>query len=86
MEAAVGMNIKDKEAHHLARMIADFTGESLTAAVVVALRERLERLERQADIAKRRALIDEIIRRSGPTAPGLSSDHSDLYDEAGLPK
>ncbi|MFN3545957.1 MAG: type II toxin-antitoxin system VapB family antitoxin [Mesorhizobium sp.] len=82
----MGMNIKDQEAHRLARTIADFTGETLTAAVVVALRERLERLERQAGIEKRRALIDEIVRRSGPTAPGITSDHSDLYDEIGLPK
>ncbi len=82
----MGMNIESKEAQQLARTIAGHTGESLTAAVVVALRERLERLERQANIEGRRALVDEIIRRSGPTAPGVTSDHSDLYDEIGLPK
>ena len=35
---------------------------------------------------ERKARVKEIIRRSGPTPPGLTSDHSDLYDEIGLPK
>jgi antitoxin VapB len=86
MEAAMGMIIKSDEAHRIAKEIANHTGESMTAAVLIALRERLERLRRQASFEERKARVDEIIRRSGPTAPGVTSDHSDLYDEMGLPK
>jgi antitoxin VapB len=86
MEAAMGMNIKSDEAHRIAKEIVHHTGESLTLAVLIALRERLERLRRQASFEERKARVDEIIRRSGPTAPGVTSEHSDLYDEMGLPK
>jgi antitoxin VapB len=86
MEAGMGMNIKSDEAHRIAREIANHTGESLTSAVLVALKERLERLRKQASFEERKAQVDEIIRRSGPVAPGVTSDHSDLYDEMGLPK
>lgn len=41
----MSLNIKDPEADRLARALASATGESLTAAVAVALRERLERVE-----------------------------------------
>ena len=39
--------IKDPEADRLARELARQTGESLTQAVVVALRERLQRERRR---------------------------------------
>jgi len=86
MESVMGMNIKSDEAHRIAREIANYTGETVTSTVVIALRERLERLKKEANFEERKARIDEIIRRSGPTAPGVTSDHSDLYDEIGLPK
>ena len=38
------LNIKDPEAHELARKIAEQTGETMTRAVTEALRERLSRL------------------------------------------
>jgi antitoxin VapB len=38
------LSIKDPEADRLARELADATGENLTTAVAVALRERLERV------------------------------------------
>ena len=40
----MGMNIKNPEAHQLAREVAALTGESVTGAVTESLRERLERL------------------------------------------
>lgn len=82
----MGMNIKSAEAHALAKKIASQTGESLTSAVVVALRERLERIERERNVQEKIRRIDEILARSGPTPPGATSDHSDMYDEMGLPK
>lgn len=67
----MALSIKDDEADRLAREVAERTGETLTQAVVVALRERLERLsgprpsglvEEVARIARRNAarpLLDE---------------------------
>ena len=57
----MGMNIKSEEAHRIAKEITSHTGESLTSAVVVALRERLERLKREASFEERKA------RRRRPT-------------------
>ena len=82
----MGMNIKSEEAHRLARQLSRLTGRSMTAVVEDALREKLHREHKERDIELRRAQGRAIIERSGPTPPGLTSDHSDLYDEIGLPK
>ena len=42
----MSLNIKNQEAHALAARLAVATGESLTEAVTVALRERLMRIEK----------------------------------------
>ena len=81
----MGLNIKSEEVHRLARQVADRTGASMTAAIEAALREKLARLDKQQDVEAVMRRVDEIVRRSGPTAPGISSDHSDLYDDEGLP-
>ena len=39
----MSLNIKNKEAHHLAQELAKLTGESTTEAVTEAIRERLKR-------------------------------------------
>ncbi len=41
----MALNIKDPETDRLARALAAATGESLTTAVAIALRERLERVD-----------------------------------------
>jgi antitoxin VapB len=81
--------IKNPETDRLARELAELTGESITVAVKVALRERLENLrslkKRKRD-AKVAALL-EIGRRGGEMFKGPSIDHAEmLYDENGLPK
>ncbi len=81
----MGLNIKNEEAHALAKKIASQTGESLTSAVVVALQERLERLERERNVKEKIRRIDEILAKLPPPPPGVTSDHSDLYDDDGLP-
>lgn len=43
----MSMNIENEETHRLARELAALTGESVTAAVTEALRERLERIGRE---------------------------------------
>lgn len=82
----MGMNIKSDEAHTLAKKIAGHTGESLTSAVVVALKERLERLERERNVQEKIRRIDAILAKLPPVPPGVTSDHTYLYDEMGLPK
>jgi antitoxin VapB len=42
------LSIKNDQAHRLATEPARLTGESLTTAVTLALRERLERVQRRA--------------------------------------
>ena len=46
-ENRMSLNIKDPEAHRLAQTLAKETGESMTHAVTEALRERLQRVQRQ---------------------------------------
>jgi hypothetical protein len=42
----MGLNIKNPETHRLAEELAKLTGETLTAAVTTAVRERLDRVQR----------------------------------------
>jgi antitoxin VapB len=83
----MSLNIKDPEAHKLAQLLANETGESMTAAVTQALRERLERVRRRR---KRDALLAElhaISARSAQILKGPPIDHAKLlYDQEGLPK
>lgn len=84
----MSMNIKNEEAHRLARELAGLTGESVTAAVTVALRQRLERVRRERGTS----LADRLVAIGRDVAPRLkepyrSADHGDLlYDEQGLPR
>ncbi len=85
----MSINIKNKETCQLASELAQLTGETMTGAITVALRERLERekSERSAEARVQRLLT--IGKRcasmlgDGPSAV----EHGDLlYDERGLPK
>jgi len=44
MSYRTSLNLKSDEAYRLARELSERTGESMTKAVVLALRERLARL------------------------------------------
>jgi antitoxin VapB len=84
----VGFNIKNEQTHRLAKKLADLTGESMTAAVTEAIRERLERVQR----ARGSSLAARLLATGKRTAahvkePFRSTDHADLlYDERGLPR
>jgi antitoxin VapB len=84
MEKPMGMNIKSERAQKLAKEVAAQTGETMTAAVENALQERLERLLRDKDFTERKRRVRAIVKSFGPVPEGLTSDHSDLYDEKGL--
>ena len=85
----MSLNIKNDEAHQLARELAQLTGETMTGAVTVALRERLARERRERSIEDRVRELHAIGQRcaqlvsEGPP----STAHGDvLYGEDGLPK
>lgn len=82
----MGLNIKNPEVQKLAKQVAAETGETMTSAIQHALEEKLVRLQRERDVAEKKRRIREIIDSLPPAPPGVTSDHSDLYDEWGLPK
>lgn len=82
----MGMNIKNADVQALAKELAAETGESLTGAIKIALEERLSRIRRERNVAAKIRRIDQILEKLPPVPPGVTSDHSDLYDENGLPK
>ena len=84
----MAINIKNDETHKLAQKLSKLTGESMTAAITEALRERLERLrvEQGDDLAKRLVRIGEDC-AAHLKEPFRSVDHGELlYDEKGLPR
>jgi antitoxin VapB len=85
----MALNIKSREAHKLAQELAQLTGESLTAVVTEALRDRLERTKRERHVDSLAERLLAIGRAAAPNfkEPYRSTDHGDLlYDEFGLPK
>jgi antitoxin VapB len=84
----MGLNIKNEQAHRLARELARATGESMTVAVSEAIRERLERIRGNS----KKDPVERILEIGRDCAahlkePYKSGDHGDLlYDEKGLPK
>ena len=85
----MSLNIKNDETCRLAGELARLTGETMTGALTVALRERLAREKRRYDAAVLARELHAIGQRCAKLlGPGPSSvDHSDLlYDEQGLPQ
>jgi antitoxin VapB len=84
----MGLNIKNTETHRLVQELAALTGESMTAAVTEAVRERLDRVrrERSVSLAERLLAIGKDC-AAHLKEPFRSIDHGDLlYDERGLPR
>ena len=82
----MALNIKDSEAHELARELAEARGTTLTEAVRAALREALERTRTPAD-----AKVDTLNELSAycaslPVRDTRSAEDILGYDEAGLPR
>ena len=81
------LNIKNDEAHELADALARLTGETKTQAVIVALRERLERERRRRDKDVLTTELLEIGRRCAAHGRRAVGTHGEfLYDERGLPR
>jgi len=81
------LSIKDAEADRLARELAKRTGETITQAVVTALKERLAREERKPDDDQMVEDVLEIARHfsSLPVLDPRPDDEIIGYDEHGLP-
>ena len=84
----MALSLKDPEADRLAREVAKRTGETLTAAIVVALRERLARLRGAPKRRPLREELREIARRVAalPVCDTRSDEDIIGYDERGLPR
>lgn len=85
------LNIKDDALIADAKALAELLGTSTTAAVREAVQGRLaaERAAREDKVRRKYEALMEIgrrVRESLPPGTDLSSDHSYLYDENGLPK
>lgn len=85
----MALSIKDEEADRLARKIASLTGETLTQAVIIALRQRLAREERahEEDTVTLEYLM-EIAHHcaSLPELDPRTADEIIGYDENGIPR
>ncbi len=85
----MALSIKNKETLRLARELAHLTGETMTAAITIALREHLERIRREGSTEARVQRLLAIGRRCASMLDdgAAAVEHGNfLYDERGLPK
>jgi antitoxin VapB len=83
----MSLNIKDPEAHKLAQRLAEATGETMTQAVTVAIKEKLARVQRAKRSKATTEELKAIAKRFRSHLKGPVEDHGTfLYDEKGLPK
>jgi antitoxin VapB len=85
--SSMALSIKSDEADQLARELAAETGETLTEAVVIALRERLDR-EHARHAASMRARLARLAADVAalPVADSRAPEEIIGYDDAGLPR
>jgi antitoxin VapB len=85
----MALNIKNPEARELAAEIARLSGQSITRAVIDALRDRKAVLDRRAGSTRRLRLARQLLEQeiwSLPDHPGATSTTEDEllgYGEAG---
>ena len=84
------LSIRSDEAYRLARAIAQETDQPIVQVVVAALRNYAAELPANDGMTPgQRATYEALTALSRKTAkgkkPGATSDHSDMYDEFGLP-
>lgn len=82
------LNIKDPEADRLARQLAEATGETITRAVTIAVRERLARVTGRRSGRSLADELDEIARRCAalPLLDAGAEDDILGYAVTGLPR
>ena len=95
LEVEMGLNIKKESAEAAIRELAAQTGESLTEAVEIAVRERLDRIKSRP----RPRTGSELLHRLEPLLEAIAAERlanndtrsskelmDEFYDEYGLPK
>lgn len=80
----MALSIKDPETNELARQLASETGESITTAVSLAVRERLNRIRGRKG---RASAVGRVLSAAWalPLLDRRSADEIIGYDERGLP-
>lgn len=84
----MALNIKSEEAQKLAKELSRLTGESMTAAITEAVRERLNQVRTE----RGNGLADRLLKIGKDCAahlrePFRSIEHGELlYNEKGLPR
>ena len=84
----MALNIKNEQTQQLVQELVDVTGESMTAAVTEAVRERLDRVREEQGSG----LVERLLEIGKDCAAHLKKpyrtiDHGDLlYNEKGLPR
>ncbi len=83
----MALNIRNAETEQLAEALARLTGETKTRAVTVALRDRLNRLQRDRAGRSLAQELEEIADHcsSLPVLDSRDADEILGYDESGLP-
>ncbi|MBY0335273.1 MAG: type II toxin-antitoxin system VapB family antitoxin [Acetobacteraceae bacterium] len=83
------LNIKDEALIATLKRLAERRQTTVTGVVrqLASEAEARDDAEREARVAAKRAAIMAIAERASKLfPPGATSDHSDLYDENGLPR
>ncbi len=84
----MALNIKNERTQKLAQELSELTGESMTAAVTEAVRERLDRVRQElgTGLAQRLLKIGKDC-AAHLKAPYRTVDHGELlYNDKGLPR
>lgn len=84
----MALNIRNAEAERLADRLARLTRETKTEAVTQALRERLDRLQRERSGRRLADALDDIALHcsSLPVLDARRADEILGYDDTGLPR
>jgi antitoxin VapB len=83
----MSLNIKGAEADRLVKALSNLTGESKTKVIVGAVRERLERINKERNRRTLSADLLAIGKRCAAYGRRDDPEHGELlYDERGLPR
>ena len=86
----MGLNIKNERVHELARELASKRHSTMTAVILEALENELEREQARSDAVgrmriKAREEFFAHLDTMKELPEGYTSNHDDLYDEHGFP-
>lgn len=84
----MALSIRNQETERLAETLAELTGETKTAAVTKALRDRLARLKRERSKRALAEELDAIAEQCArlPVRDGRTGEEIIGYDDRGVPR